>query len=101
MDLVALFAPPEDPQGFDQSYFSTHLPLIEKVPGLRRIEVRRVERTVMGAGVYLMAIMHFDDEQALRTAMRSPEMQAAGDNLNQFAEGLVTLMYAKVVQNSV
>jgi uncharacterized protein (TIGR02118 family) len=98
MDLVALFSQPLDTAVFEHAYFSTHLPLIQKVPGLRGVEVRRVERTIMGNGVYLVAIMHFDDEQTLRTAMRSPEMQAAGDNLNQFAEGKVTLVYADLVQ---
>ncbi len=41
-----------------------------------------------------MAEMNFADEAALKAAMRSPEMAAAGDNLNAFAAGLVTLMYA-------
>jgi uncharacterized protein (TIGR02118 family) len=99
MDLVALFAQPADTAAFDRAYFSTHLPLIEKVPGLNGIEVRRVARTVMGQGVYLVAIMHFEDEMALRTAMRSPEMQAAGDNLNQFAKDQVTLMYADLISS--
>jgi hypothetical protein len=39
--------------------------------------------------------MYFSDQDALRTAMKSPEMAAAGDNLNSFAEGLVTLMYGE------
>jgi hypothetical protein len=29
----------------------------------------------------------------MKNGMRSPEMAAAGENLNSFAEGLVTLMY--------
>jgi uncharacterized protein (TIGR02118 family) len=94
MDLVALYAQPDDPQAFDKAYFESHIPLIRKVPGLRDIQVMRVQRTLMGDGFYLMAVMRFDDEDAIKAAMRSPEMQVAGDNLNQFAEGLVTLMYA-------
>lgn len=94
MELVALFAQPDDPQAFDKAYFETHVPLIRKVPGLEDIRVMRVQRTLMGDGCYMLAVMHFQDEDSLKTAMRSPEMQAAGDNLNSFAEGLVTLMYA-------
>lgn len=94
MDLVALYAQPDDPQAFDKAYFDTHVPLIRQVPGLQDIEVKRVQRTLMGAGCYMLAVMRFEDEAALKTAMRSPEMAAAGENLNTFAEGLVTLMYA-------
>jgi uncharacterized protein (TIGR02118 family) len=94
MDLVALYARPDDPESFDEAYFKTHLPLIRAVPGLRGVKLMRVQRTLMGNGCYMMAVMRFDDESALKAAMRSPEMQAAGETLNSFAEGLVTLMYA-------
>lgn len=95
MKLVALYDQPEDPQAFDEAYFDTHLPLLKKVPGLQRTEVLRFTRTVMGQGKYMMAVMYFEDEEALKGAMRSGEMQAAGENLNSFAEGLVSLMYAQ------
>lgn len=94
MDLVALYAQPDDPAAFDKAYFETHVPLIRQVPGLEDIQVKRIQRTLMGDGCYMLAVMQFRDEESLKTAMRSPEMQAAGDNLNGFAEGLVTLMYA-------
>lgn len=94
MDLVALYAQPDDPASFDKAYFETHVPLIRQVPGLEDIQVKRIQRTLMGDGCYMLAVMQFRDEESLKTAMRSPEMQAAGDNLNGFAEGLVTLMYA-------
>jgi uncharacterized protein (TIGR02118 family) len=94
MDLIAIYAQPDDPQAFDKAYFDTHVPLIRQVPGLLDIDVKRIQRTLMGNGCYMLAVMRFQDEEALKIAMRSPEMQAAGDNLNTFAEGLVTLMYA-------
>ena len=51
-------------------------------------------RTLMGDGFYLMAEMHFADEAALKAAMKSPENAAAGENLETFAHGLYTLMFA-------
>ncbi len=96
MKLIALYDQPEDPEAFDEAYFNTHLPLLEKVPGLQNTEVTRFTRTVMGEGLYMMAVMDFADEDTLKQAMRSPEMQAAGENLNGFAAGLVTLMYGAV-----
>ena len=94
MKLVAIYKQPADPATFEDKYFNTHLPLIRKVPGLKKIDITRFTRTIAGDGFYLMAEMHFDDEAALKSGMRSPEMAAAGENLNSFAPGLATLMYA-------
>jgi uncharacterized protein (TIGR02118 family) len=49
----------------------------------------------MGDGLYMMAEMYFEDMDALKAAMKSQEMQVAGDNLNQFASGLVTLLFGE------
>lgn len=95
MKLVALYRQPDDAAAFDEAYFGSHVPLVKKVPGLQRLVVTRFTRTLMGDGLYMMAEMYFEDEAALKAAMRSPEMAAAGDNLNTFAEGLVTLMFAE------
>ena len=95
MKLVALYRQPDDVAAFDEAYFGSHIPLVKKVPGLQRLVVTRFTRTLMGDGLYMMAEMYFEDEAALKAAMRSPEMAAAGDNLNTFAEGLVTLMFAE------
>jgi uncharacterized protein (TIGR02118 family) len=93
--LVALYQQPTDPATFDDAYFQTHLPLIKLVPGLERTVISRFKRTVMGDGPYLMAEMYFADEEALKSAMRSPEMAVAGENLDGFAKGLVSLMFAE------
>ena len=95
MKLVALYKEPADPAAFDQAYFQTHLPLVEKVPGVQKIVITRFSRTLMGEGFYLMAEMYFADNDTLKAAMKSPEMAAAGENLNSFAQGLVTLMFAE------
>lgn len=95
--LIALYKPPADPAAFDDAYFNTHLPLIARVPGLQSTLVTRFTRTVMGDPVYMMAVMTFADQDALKAGMRSPEMAAAGENLNSFAAGLVTLMFGQDV----
>jgi len=95
MKLVALYKQPADPEAFDKAYFDTHLPLISKVPGLQKAEITKFTRKVMGDDLYMMAEMHFADIDALKAGMKSPEMAAAGDNLNSFAEGLVTLLYGE------
>jgi uncharacterized protein (TIGR02118 family) len=93
--LIAIYKPPPDPETFEEAYFKTHLPLLAKVPGLQRTSITRFSRTLMGDGVYLMAEMYFSDREALKAAMKSSEMAAAAENLNSFAEGIVTLAFGE------
>lgn len=94
MRLIALYRKPPDPEAFDKAYFGSHLPLMEKVPGLLATRVTRFTRTIMGDGFYLMAEMDFADEASLKSGMKSPEMAEAGANLATFADGLTTLLFA-------
>jgi uncharacterized protein (TIGR02118 family) len=93
--LVAIYKQPSDPAAFEEAYFKTHLPLLAKVPGLQKTQITRFSRTIMGDGVYLMAEMYFSDRDALKGAMKSPEMATAGENLNSFAEGLVIMAFGE------
>lgn len=93
--LVALYKQPADPAAFDKAYFETHLPLIDQVPGLQSKRVTRFTRGLVGDGYYLMAEMYFADEAALKAAMKSPEMAKAGENLDSFAMGLYSLLFAE------
>jgi uncharacterized protein (TIGR02118 family) len=96
--LVALYRKPADPTAFDKAYFETHVPLVKKIPNLRRVEIARVTGAPRGESeLYLMAEMYFDDKAALDAAMASPENVAAGKNLMSFARGLVTFVYAEDV----
>ncbi len=97
--LIALYKQPTDPAAFDEAYFITHLPLINRVPGIRKTVITRFTRTIQGEGYYLMNEMYFDDRDALRAGMKSPEMVAAGENLNSFAAGLVTLLFGEEESN--
>ncbi len=95
--LVALYRTPPDREMFDRHYDRVHLPLIRQMPGLRRLEAGHVTGAVGGeAPYYLIADMYFDDQDAMRAALRSPEGRAAGEDLQTFAAGLVTMMYVQV-----
>lgn len=93
--LIALYKQPADPEAFDKVYFETHLPLIRKVPGMKGTQITRFTRSLGGDAYYLMAEMDFADEAALKTAMKSPEMAAAGANLDSFAKGMYSLMFGE------
>jgi uncharacterized protein (TIGR02118 family) len=95
--LVVAYGPPEDPAAFDEHYASTHRPLAEKIPSLRRFEAGKVLGTPDGspAPFYFIAELWFDDVDQLQAAMASSEGQAAGGDVANFATGGATLMIAE------
>ncbi len=95
MKLIPLYRQPTDPAAFDQAYFNTHLPVLARVPGLQKTVVTRYTPSLSGEAFYLMAEMYFADKGTLKVAMRSPEMAAAGENLNSFAKGLVRMLFGE------
>lgn len=95
--LVVSYGSPEDPAAFEQHYANTHVPLVEKIPNLRRFEAGKILGTPDGspAPVYYLAELWFDSPQELEAAMGSAEGQAAGADVANFATGGATLMIAE------
>jgi len=94
--LLALYKRPEGGDEalatFWQRYRDEHMPLIEKLPGLRGTKIWNVSRRYTGEDLVATCEMYFDDSDSLKAAMRSDEMRVAGENLNEFANGLLTLV---------
>lgn len=100
--LIALFKKPADVQAFEEHYANVHLPLVEKIPGLRKTELSRITGAPRGeAPFYMMYEMYFDDVDAYNRAMASDENKAAGRDLMSFAKDLVTLMIADAYEDEV
>jgi uncharacterized protein (TIGR02118 family) len=91
--LMVAYGAPEHPAAFDAYYTATHAPLASKIPGLRRFEWGKVLGTPDGtpAPYYYLAELCFDDADALQAGMGSPEGQAAGADVANFANGGATL----------
>lgn len=92
--LIALYKKPEDPVAFDKHYNEVHVPITEKIPGLREIKVTKFSVTPMGkeAPYYLMCEMIYDSHEDLKKGLKSDEGRASGKDLMSFAGNLVTLM---------
>jgi len=87
----ALYRTPEDPAAFEEAYFGTHVPLVERTPGLLENRVHRVSRQVVGKPSYhLLAELVFESHDALQAAVASPEWTAAGEDLT--ASGAMDLV---------
>jgi uncharacterized protein (TIGR02118 family) len=85
--FLVLYNMPEDPAEFDRHYREVHIPLAEKLPGLRRYTISRDMALVRGEAFYMIAELDFDDRAALQAAFESPEGQAAAEDVPKFATG--------------
>ncbi len=94
--LIALYRKPADPQAFDKAFFETHIPLVNKIPGLARLQVMRVTGAPRGEPeYYMMSELSFETKSSMDQAMSSPENMDAGKNLMSFARGLVTFLFVE------
>lgn len=95
--LIALYKHPADPKEFDTHYETIHLPLVRRMPGLRRVEVTRIANPQPGGEkFYLMAEMYFDSRDAMNAAIASREGKAVSKDVVSFARDIVTVMEGEV-----
>lgn len=93
--LIALYQKPADVEAFNSHYRNVHIPLANKMPGLRRCDLGWVTGSPAGEARYhLVAELYFDNLEALNAAMKSPEGKAAAKDLMTFAGSIVHLMVA-------
>ncbi len=85
--LVVLYTQPDDPAAFDQHYLGVHMPLVAKIPGLRRAETGRFTAVPDGGEntYYRMAELYFADQAALEAALATPEAEAASADYRDIA----------------
>jgi len=85
--LVALYKTPKDKVAFDKYYFETHVPIAQKLPGLKKFEVSQgaVGSPAGDPGIHRIAILHFDDMAAIQAAFASAEGQATVADVGVFA----------------
>src|ERR1700730_7229383 len=91
--VLVLYNTPADPAVFDRYYHQTHIPLAQKIPGLRSYVISKGSvQALAGIAPHLVAILHFDSLADLNAALASPEGQAAAADLSNFASAGATLL---------
>jgi uncharacterized protein (TIGR02118 family) len=85
--LVVMYTQPDDPGVFDKHYLGVHMPLVSKIPGLRRAETRLFTSALDGGGqtYYRMAELYFADQGAMQTALGSDEGKATAADYQKIA----------------
>ncbi|RDI31072.1 EthD family reductase [Lentzea flaviverrucosa] len=100
---IALYKKPADPEGFDQRYFESHLPIVNSVPGLVRAEVAKVQQVFLAGFLgdnepHLIAEMYFESEESFKAVLQSAEWATSGANLAEIGGmELVAMFSAEVV----
>ena len=91
--VLVLYNTPADPTAFDSYYNQTHIPLAQKIPGLRSYTLSNGPvQALAGSAPYLVAILNFDSMADVNAALASAEGQAAAADLPNFASGGATLL---------
>ena len=93
--ILVTYKPPKDPAAFDAYYLNTHVPIAKKIPGLRRFTLNKgpVATPAGASGIYMVAILEFDDLAAIQNALASPEGRATAADLANFAGAGVDLYF--------
>jgi len=85
--LVVLYTQPSDPDAFDRHYLGTHMPLVDAIPGLQRVEAGRIASALDGGEqtYYRVTELYFADQEAMQAAFASPEGGATAADYQEIA----------------
>lgn len=84
--FVALYETPADPEEFLRHYHEIHIPLANRLPGLRRYTIGRDTSAIRGQPYYMIAELEWDTMEDLHAAFASPEGHATAADAVQLAE---------------
>ena len=92
--LLTLYPPPSDTDAFRVHFEGKHLPLVEKLPGLRGysygFELAALDE---GKSPYFCTFAgDFDDARALDAALASPAGEAVAADVPNYATGGIVLL---------
>ncbi|HVE93084.1 MAG TPA: EthD family reductase [Actinomycetota bacterium] len=100
--IIAIWKKPEDTEAFEKHYTEIHIPLAKKMPGVRKIEIHRARRALVGGeDVYAVVELHFDDRQAMRAALESEAGMATGADAHKLSNGTIQLIACETEEVSV
>jgi uncharacterized protein (TIGR02118 family) len=95
--MIALYKHPANQQAFNDKFYNEHIPLAHKMPGLQLVEISKACGAPVGVpAFYLMTEFYFNDMEAVKAGISSPEGQATLNNITSFAGELVHLLFAEV-----
>ena len=97
VDVIVLYATPDDPAAFDEHYTHIHIPLARAMPYLECFEVSAGPVDVQGGpSCHLVARLGYASHADLEASLASPEGQSAVADLANFAQAGAILVTAEM-----
>jgi uncharacterized protein (TIGR02118 family) len=87
---------PTDAEAFDGHYRDVHIPLANKMSGLRRYSLSRNLTPVRGEPPYRIAELEWDDLETMERDMKSPEGKATAEDvefMKQWSPGIQSMTF--------
>jgi uncharacterized protein (TIGR02118 family) len=84
--FLAVYETPAEPETFDRHYREVHIPLAQRLPGLRRYVVSGDVVSVRGDPYYLVAELEWDTMEDLRAAFASGAGRATAADAAQLQQ---------------
>jgi uncharacterized protein (TIGR02118 family) len=96
--LLVLYSHPKDPAAFDKYYQEIHVPLAQRMRGLKKWTIGKVQGTPDGgpSPYYYIADLYASTRPELEAILATPEGVAAVQDVPKFASGGVTFIYTEV-----
>ncbi len=96
--LTVLYGHPTDPEEFERYHHEIHLPLVNEIEGMARMEHGRFLSNADGSepDFYRIFEAWFDSPEELHDVFASPAGEATWADLPNFATGGVTLQISEV-----
>jgi uncharacterized protein (TIGR02118 family) len=95
--LLVLYSQPNDVEAFERHYRDVHIPLVKQLAGLKRYTISRNIAPLRGGdSYYLVAALEWDNLEASKNALQSPEGQATVQdvaNLEVFSPGVRSMIF--------
>jgi uncharacterized protein (TIGR02118 family) len=92
--MLVLYNEPKDPAHFKKYYVETHVPLANKIPGIKNATYSfDVKPLGPGKAPFCVFEADFDSEAALMSGLGSKEGQAVAADVPNYASGGVTMAH--------
>jgi uncharacterized protein (TIGR02118 family) len=92
--LIVLYKKPADPAHFDKHFREVHVPLVQKMPGLRGFSFGPTSTLDGGEGEFFwMFIGTFDSLTAINEALASPEGQEVVADIPNYYSDVPTILH--------
>lgn len=97
--VIAVYRVPADETAsakFQDHFTNVHTPICLKIPGIKELRVNKIFGGPTGASNLSMVVdMCWENKDAWKTAMKSPEMMESGKDAMKFAGDLVSVHFAE------